>query len=174
LRPRKCHSHPEKERDIPLKSTTSLQAQQPVKDVDHARSRYTGQLFTQSAVTNLSMSVRRRVSHMQRLSQSQYSVHNCRSIGPKTLHSRVSSRDCLDVKRCSLESCFREVFALEQKLKDLQERAAAIDTSVAVQDDPLFSRQATVGRIAHPPDVGRYVGQDTGVRFALTIIQDIS
>ncbi|EWZ43540.1 hypothetical protein FOZG_04633 [Fusarium oxysporum Fo47] len=48
-----------------------------------------------------------------------------------------------------------EVFALEQKLKDLQERAAAIDTSVAVQDDPLFSRQATVGRIAHPPDVGR-------------------
>ncbi|CEF71999.1 hypothetical protein FGSG_00147 [Fusarium graminearum PH-1] len=61
-----------------------------------------------------------------------------------------------------------EVFALEQRLKDLQERAAAIDTSVAVQDDPLTSRQANIGRITRPPDVFRYVGQDTGVSFLLS------
>jgi hypothetical protein len=61
--------------------------------------------------------------------------------------------------------CLREVFALEQKLKQLQERIAAIDTSIAFQDAPRPIRQAIVGRNAAPPDVGRYVGQDTGVRF---------
>ncbi|RKK22453.1 hypothetical protein BFJ66_g16745 [Fusarium oxysporum f. sp. cepae] len=67
-----------------------------------------------------------------------------------------ASTPCIIADPSALRPYTREeVFALEQKLKDLQERAAAIDTSVAVQHDPLFSRQATVGRIAHPPDVGR-------------------
>ncbi|KAF0641085.1 hypothetical protein FPSE5266_06887 [Fusarium pseudograminearum] len=67
-----------------------------------------------------------------------------------------------------------EVFALEQRLKDLQERAAAIDTSVAVQDDPLTSRQANIGRTTRPPDVVRYVGQDTGVSFLLSRLHSAS
>ncbi|KAF5702378.1 pyrimidine pathway regulatory 1 [Fusarium globosum] len=48
-----------------------------------------------------------------------------------------------------------EVFALEQKLKDLQERVAAIDIPVSDQGDPVPPRQVAVGRIAHPPDVVR-------------------
>ncbi|TXC10378.1 hypothetical protein FocTR4_00005976 [Fusarium oxysporum f. sp. cubense] len=68
-----------------------------------------------------------------------------------------ASTPCIIADPSALRPYTREeVFALEQKLKDLQERAAAIDTSVAVRDDPLLSRQATVGRIAHPPDVGRF------------------
>ncbi|KAK7593276.1 hypothetical protein V3481_004365 [Fusarium oxysporum f. sp. vasinfectum] len=67
-----------------------------------------------------------------------------------------ASTPCIIADPSALRPYTREeVFALEQKLKDLQERAAVIDTSVAVRDDPLLSRQATVGRIAHPPDVGR-------------------
>ncbi|KNA98100.1 hypothetical protein FOXG_18341 [Fusarium oxysporum f. sp. lycopersici 4287] len=67
-----------------------------------------------------------------------------------------ASTPCIIADPSALRPYTREeVFALEQRLKDLQERAAAIDTSVAVRDDPLLSRQATVGRIAHPPDVGR-------------------
>ncbi|EWZ80962.1 hypothetical protein FOWG_14966 [Fusarium oxysporum f. sp. lycopersici MN25] len=50
------------------------------------------------------MSVRRRVSHMQRLSQSQYSMHNCRSIGPKTLHSRFKMTLYSLVKQLLVES----------------------------------------------------------------------
>ncbi|RKK84850.1 hypothetical protein BFJ71_g14413 [Fusarium oxysporum] len=86
-----------------------------------------------------------------------------------------ASTPCIIADPSALRPYTREeVFALEQKLKDLQERAAAIDTSVAVQHDPLFSRQATVGRIAHPPDVGRYVGQDTGVSFLLSRLHSAS
>ncbi|KAJ4044369.1 hypothetical protein NW753_003860 [Fusarium oxysporum] len=86
-----------------------------------------------------------------------------------------ASTPCIIADPSTLRPYTREeVFALEQKLKDLQERAAAIDTSVAVRDDPLLSRQATVGRIAHPPDVGRYVGQDTGVSFLLSRLHSAS
>ncbi|ENH72248.1 Pyrimidine pathway regulatory protein 1 [Fusarium oxysporum f. sp. cubense race 1] len=86
-----------------------------------------------------------------------------------------ASTPCIIADPSALRPYTREeVFALEQKLKDLQERAAVIDTSVAVRDDPLLSRQATVGRIAHPPDVGRYVGQDTGVSFLLSRLHSAS